>query len=76
VFAPLLVSDQGDALPKPLVDYFLDVQPGFENNDPSQGLYNRVWILGNEKAVSTSVQARIDELVQLVPVDRAPDSGS
>jgi hypothetical protein len=76
VFAPLLVSDQGDALPKPLVDYFLDVQPGFENNDPSQGLYNRVWILGNEKAVSTAVQARIDELVQLVPVDRAPDSGS
>jgi hypothetical protein len=66
VFAPLLVSDQGD--------YLLDVQPGFENGDPSQGLYNRVWILGNEKAVSTAVQAQVDELAQLVPVDRAPDS--
>ncbi|HEX8743300.1 MAG TPA: cell wall-binding repeat-containing protein [Thermoleophilaceae bacterium] len=74
VFAPLLVSDQGDALPKPLQDYLLDVQPGFENGDPSQGLYNRVWILGNEKAVSTAVQAQVDELAQLVPVDRAPDS--
>jgi hypothetical protein len=73
VYAPLLVSDQGDALPKPLEDYLLDVQPGFENGDPSQGLYNRVWILGNEDAVSTAVQARVDELVQLVPVDRAPD---
>jgi putative cell wall-binding protein len=72
VFAPLLVTDQGDALPKALEEYFLDVQPGFENDDPSQGLYNRVWILGNEDAVATSVQARIDELVQLVPVDRAP----
>jgi hypothetical protein len=72
VYAPLLVSDQGDALPKPLENYLLDVQPGFENGDPSQGLYNRVWILGNEDAVSTAVQARIDALVQLVPVDRTP----
>ena len=74
MFAPLLVTDQGDALPKPLEDYLLDVQPGFENGDPSQGLYNRVWVLGNEKAISTSVQARVDELLQLVPVDRAPNS--
>jgi hypothetical protein len=76
VFAPLLVTDQGDNLPKPLENYLLDVQPGFENGDPSQGLYNRVWILGNEDAVSTDVQARVDELVQLVPVDRAPDDES
>jgi hypothetical protein len=76
VFAPLLVTDQGDALPKPLENYLLDVQPGFEAGDPSQGLYNRVWILGNEDAVSTAVQARVDELVQLIPVDRAPDAGS
>jgi putative cell wall-binding protein len=73
VYAPLLVTDQGDALPKPLENYLLDVQPGFENGDPSQGLFNRVWILGNEDAVSTNVQARVDELVQLIPVDRAPD---
>ena len=73
VYAPLLITDQGDALPKPLENYLLDVQPGFENGDPSQGLFNRVWILGNEEAVSTVVQARVDELVQLVPVDRAPD---
>jgi hypothetical protein len=75
VYAPMLVSDQGDALPKPIENYLLDVQPGFENGDPSQGLYNRVWILGNEDAVSTTVQARVDALVQLVPVDRAPGGG-
>ena len=74
VYAPLLVTDQGDNLPKPLENYLLDVQPGFENGDPSQGLFNRVWILGNEDAVSTAVQARVDELVQLIPVDRAPES--
>jgi hypothetical protein len=76
VYAPLLITDQGDALPKPLENYLLDVQPGFENDDPSQGLFNRVWILGNEEAVSTAVQARVDELLQLVPVDRAPDDES
>lgn len=76
VYAPLLVSDQGDELPKALENYLLDVQPGFENGDPSQGVFNRVWILGNEDAVSTAMQARIDEVVQLIPVDRAPEGGS
>ena len=73
VFAPLLVTDQGDNLPKPLENHLLDVQPGYENDDPSQGVFNRVWILGNEEAVSTEVQARVDDVIQLVPVDKAPD---
>ena len=53
-----------------LQSYLLDVQPGFENGDPSQGFYNRVWILGNRDAVSTGVQAKIDQLTELVPVDQ------
>jgi hypothetical protein len=72
VFAPLLLTDSATALPGPLQDYFFDVQPGYEGNDPSQGLYNRLWILGNTDAVSPAVQARLDELLRLVPVDRAP----
>ena len=72
VFAPLLLTDQAKALPRPLENYLLDVQPGFENGDPSQGLYNHVWLLGNKDAVSTAVQARIDQLSQLVPVDKPP----
>jgi hypothetical protein len=72
VFAPLLITDQAKALPKPLESYLLDVQPGFENGDPSQGLYNRMWIMGDGSSVSTAVQARIDQLTQLVPVDRPP----
>jgi hypothetical protein len=69
---PLLITDQAKALPKPLESYLLDVQPGFENGDPSQGLYNRMWIMGDGSSVSTAVQARIDQLTQLVPVDRPP----
>ena len=75
VYAPLLVTDRSDALPRPLEQYLLDVQPGFYE-DPKDGHYNRAWILGNEDAVSTNVQARIDELLQLVPADKPPGGGS
>jgi ell wall binding domain 2 (CWB2) len=70
VYAPLLLTNKSGSLPTTLQAYLLDVQPGFENGDPSQGFYNRVWILGNRDAVSTGVQAKIDQLTELVPVDQ------
>ena len=70
MFAPLLVTDNAGKLPRPLESYFLDVQPGYESGDPSQGFYNRVWIMGNRGAVSTPVQAKIDSLTELIPVDQ------
>lgn len=72
VFAPLLLTDKANAMPPALEAYLLDVQPGYENDDPSEAVYNRVWILGNTDTVSQDVQARIDQLTQLVPVDRPP----
>jgi hypothetical protein len=72
VFAPLLLTDKPTVMPPALEAYLLDVQPGFENDDPSEAVYNRVWILGNQDAVSQAVQARIDQLTQLVPVDKPP----
>jgi len=70
VFAPLLLTDSASKLPRVLESYFLDVQPGFESGDPSQGFYNRVWIMGNRAAVSIAAQARIDQLTELIPVDQ------
>lgn len=67
VFAPMLLTDQADQLPRSLESYFLDVQPGFEQ-DPGQGVFNRVWILGDDKVVSIPVQARLDEVTELIPV--------
>ncbi len=69
IFAPLLVTDSRRDLPRALEGFFLDVQPGYEN-DPSQGVYNRVFILGDEETISRSVQGRLDQLTELVPVDR------
>ena len=67
VYAPLLLTDSASHLPKPLDDYLRAVQPGFEG-DPGDAVYNRVWLLGDDKAVSLAEQARIDQITELVPV--------
>jgi hypothetical protein len=67
-FAPLLLTDTADELPDPLRSYLLDIQPGFEDN-PNAGVYNRMWVLGDQSAVSLSAQAAIDKLTELIPVD-------
>jgi ell wall binding domain 2 (CWB2) len=67
VFAPLLLTDTADRLPRALERYFLSVQPGYED-DPGQAVYNRVWILGDDEQVSVAEQAQIDSVTELVPV--------
>jgi hypothetical protein len=67
VFAPLVLTDRADELPKPLENYLLSVQPGYEDN-PGQAVYNRVWVLGDDKTVSVPQQSRLDQITELVPV--------
>ena len=67
VFAPLLLSDDPEKLPQKLEEYFLSVQPGYED-DPAQAVYNRAWILGDDKAISVDQQAQVDRLTELIPV--------
>jgi hypothetical protein len=67
VFAPLLLIEDPVVLPRKLESYFLDVQPGYER-DPQLGVFNRVWILGDDRAISVGVQGRIDEVSELIPV--------
>jgi hypothetical protein len=69
IFAPLLLTDKAE-LPRTLESYLLDIQPGFENGDPSQGVYNHVWILGGADALSPASQDRVDSAAALVPVDQ------
>jgi putative cell wall-binding protein len=71
IFAPLLLTDSA-TLPRTLESYLLDIQPGFANGDPSQGVYNHVWILGGANALSPASQDRVDAASALVPVDKQP----
>lgn len=70
IFGSLLLTDQPSTVPNPLESYFLDVQPGFQNGDPSQGVFNHVWILGAGDALSVAAQDEIDASTALVSVDQ------
>ena len=72
VFAPLLLTDRATPLPRALEGYLLDIQPGFEGDDPSQGVYNHVWILGGGDALAPDAQARVDAAAALIPVSARP----
>jgi hypothetical protein len=67
VYAPMLLTNEAEKLPPDVSGYLLDVQPGFQDN-PSSGVYNRVWILGDTKTVSLDAQGRLDEITRLIPV--------
>jgi len=71
-FGPLLLLDAADRVPQSLQQYLLDIQPGYQE-DPVRGVYNHGWIVGTKDAVSVAQQARIDALLEIVPV-RTPDA--
>jgi hypothetical protein len=68
-YGPLLLVTAAHALPAPLQDYLLDIQPGYDE-DPVRGVYNHGWLIGDEGAISVDVQARIDTLLEIQAVDR------
>jgi ell wall binding domain 2 (CWB2) len=67
VFAPLLLTDDAEELPEALRAYLLSVQPGYED-DPRDAVYNRVWVLGDDTAISVRQQAQLDTVTELIPV--------
>src|SRR3954470_24399495 len=72
VFAPMLLTNTSASLPSDVSGYLLDVEPGYQS-DPSSGVYNRVWILGDPKTLSLDAQGRLDEITRLIPVEsRSP----
>jgi len=71
-YGPLLLVAEAQALPQALQDYLLDIQPGYDK-DPVRGVYNHGWLMGDEAAISADVQARIDTLLEIQPVDTGGD---
>jgi hypothetical protein len=71
-YGPMLLLDDAKTLPQVVQQYLLDIQPGY-NSDPVTGVYNHAWIIGNDASISAAEQARIDALLEIVPV-RTPDS--
>ncbi len=72
-YGPQLLLTEGNALPAPLQDYLLDIQPGYDE-DPVRGVYNHGWMIGDETAIAVDVQARIDALLEIQSVNRGKGS--
>ena len=73
-WGPLLVTDDAEAPPPDLEGYLLDLKPGYED-DPTRAVYNHIWIIGDESAVSVDFQAAIDEIAEVAPI-RSGSGGS
>jgi hypothetical protein len=69
-YGPLLLLDAAGGLPKATADYLLDIQPGYAS-DPTRGVYNHGWIVGDDKAVTVAAQAQIDADLEIVPAKNA-----
>ena len=61
-------------MPAALRGYLLDVKPGYLN-DPTRAVYNHVWLIGDQDAISVGFQAQVDDLAELVQVRSGARSG-
>jgi hypothetical protein len=66
-YGPLLLLERSDELPRAVESFLLDIQPGYRF-DPVRGVYNHAWLMGDESAISVALQARIDELSEIVRI--------
>ncbi len=66
-WGPLLVTNRADVVPADLQGYLLDLKPGYVD-DPTRAVYNHIWLIGDDTAMSVGFQARVDELAEVAPV--------
>ncbi len=75
-YGPLLLTTEGDDVPKPLSELLLDVKPGFLDDPTNDGVYNRGWVVGDQAQITVAQQARLDSLLEAVPVQQPDDAGA
>jgi hypothetical protein len=69
-YGPLLMNSNPLVLDRPLREYLLDIQPGYYE-DPADAVYNRAWLLGDEKQISPGLQATLDKLLTVFQITDA-----
>jgi hypothetical protein len=74
-YGPLLLLEGPGQVPPPLAAYLGDIQPAYTSAPqfrPVRGVYNHGWLIGDEAAMSATVQAELDSLLEISP--RKPSS--
>ena len=67
-WGPLLLTDDAEAPPAALEGYLLDLKPGYED-DPTRAVYNHIWVIGDEKALTVDAQVELDEIAEVARVE-------
>lgn len=67
-YGPQLLVENASTLPSPVLNYFLNyATPGYTQEGPTAAVYNHGWVIGDVSAISVSVQAQMDHLLEVVP---------
>jgi hypothetical protein len=66
-WGPLLITEDGSRVDAALREYLLDVKPGYLG-DPTRAVYNHVWVIGDEGAISVDFQSQVDDLAEVVQI--------
>jgi hypothetical protein len=67
-FGPQLVLDSANVLPTSVLNFFLDyATPGYTQEGPTAAVYNHGWLIGDPSAITVTVQAQVDSLLEAVP---------
>ena len=66
-WGPLLLTEEAGEVPAAMRDYLLDVKPGYVGN-PTRAVYNHIWLIGDQNAISVGFQAQVDDLAEVVQV--------
>ncbi len=64
-YGPLLLNTSAEQVDVPLATYLKGVQPGYAT-DPVRGVYNHGWLIGDLGAMSVTLQARLDSLLEIM----------
>ena len=67
-YGPQLLINDPAKLPGSVLNFFLDyATPGYTQEGPTAAVYNHGWVIGAPDAISVSVQAEMDSLLEAVP---------
>ena len=64
-YGPLLLVGDGETVDTPLATYLRGIQPGYRT-DPVRGVYNHGWLVGDARAITPALQARLDTLLEIM----------
>ncbi len=69
-YAPLLLLEHPNQVPGGLREYLGDIQPAYSDApeyQPVRGAYNHGWLIGDGEAITSSVQAELDTMLEIAP---------